>query len=176
MTDDTDKHACKQRCQHNDSLSGSSTAGDSLAIGQDDRQANLLGNSRSLLLLVEDDLDDVLLFQRALAKARVANVIRCAQNGTKALEILSDLGPGITSVCLVSDSRLPDMTGMQLLAIVRRTAWKACVKFAFLTGNSDPLAEGRARTSGADAFFLKPSSSADLIGVARTIGELADGR
>ena len=125
-----------------------------------------------LLLLVEDDLDDRALFQRALHKAGVACPIVCVEEAVTAIETLAQLGPDITSVCLVSDSKLADMSGLELLKRVRKMALPVPVKFAFLTGNSHPLIACRAHEFGADAFFSKPCASDDLIGIATAIARL----
>jgi CheY-like chemotaxis protein len=129
-------------------------------------------DSRRLLILVEDDEDDLMLFQRALQKAGVTCSVLCADEGTKAIEMLSRLGPEVASVCLVSDSQLSDMSGFDLLKRVRGMAPSISVKFAFLTGNTRPSIEGQANANGADAFFVKPCLFADLIGIARAIARL----
>ena len=129
-------------------------------------------DSRHILILVEDDEDDLLLFRRALQTAGVTCPVLWAGEGTKAIEMLSRLGPEVASVCLVSDSQLSDMSGFELLKGVRGMALPVSVKFAFLTGNARPSIEGQAHASGADAFFSKPCSFADLIGIARAVDEL----
>ena len=99
-------------------------------------------------------------------------MVLCAEEGTQALELLSHLGPKVASVCLVSDSKLRDMSGLDLLKRVRGMALPIPVKFAFLTGNTQPSIESQAHASGADAFFVKPWSFDDLIGIARAIARL----
>jgi CheY-like chemotaxis protein len=131
------------------------------------------GGSKHLLILVENDVNDLMLFQRALRKAGADCVVLCAQEGAKALELLSCRQPDVASVCVVSDSKLHDMSGFDLLKRVKEITLPIPVKFAFLTGNSRPSAEPRAYSSGADAFFVKPCSFADLVGIARAVANLA---
>lgn len=129
-------------------------------------------DSRRLLILVEDDPDDLMLFQRALQKAGVTNLVRSARDGAEAMEMLLHPGSEVASICLVSDSKLPDMSGFDLLETVRAAILPIPVKFAFLTGNTQPSIESHAHASGADAFFVKPWSFDDLIGIARAVTNL----
>src|SRR5437868_4041391 len=89
---------------------------------------------KPLLILVEDDLDDSALFLRALQKAGVTCPVICVEEGLKALDALTRLGPEVTGVCLVSVSQLPDISGLELLRSVRQMVLPVPVKFAFLTG------------------------------------------
>jgi two-component system, response regulator len=127
---------------------------------------------KRLLILVEDNPDDRRLFQRALQKAGVTDLVRWAGEGTKAIEMLSHLGPENASVCLVSASKLPDMSGFELLEKVRAMDLLIPVRFVFLTGDTQPSMECHAHASGADAFFVKPCLFENLIGIARAIAKL----
>jgi len=56
-------------------------------------------DSRRLLILVENDPDDLMLFRRALQKAGVTNLVRSARDGAEAMEML--LHPGRRSRAFV---------------------------------------------------------------------------
>ena len=131
------------------------------------------GDSRRLLILVDDDADDLMLFQRALRKAGTNLHCALCRRGSQGARIALALWTEVASVCLVSDSKLQDMSGFDLLKRVKEITLPIPVKFAFLIGNTKPFVEARPYSSGADAFFVKPSSFADLVGIARGIANLA---
>src|SRR5207248_10225867 len=96
------------------------------------------GDETRLLIHVEDNPDDLMFFHRALQRAGNRSLVRSAVDGTKAIEMLLHLEPEIASVCLVSDSKLADMSGVELLTRVREMALSIPVKFVFLSGSSQP--------------------------------------
>jgi len=147
---------------------------------QDPAQAQLctpvpnssVGDERRLLILVDDDPDDLILFQRALRIAGVRDSVRSTDRGATALDLLLQLAPDMVGVCVVSDSKLLDMEGLELLEQVKRMVLPVPVKFVFLTGRVDPDLENRARAAGADAFYAKTCNTADLVGKALAIASL----
>ncbi|MEW6093044.1 MAG: response regulator [Chloroflexota bacterium] len=62
---------------------------------------------------------------------------------------------------LVADYRLPGMTGLELMAKVRR--FHADVKVILVTGQTDPKVRRQIAEAGADAFFIKPVPMADFL-------------
>ncbi len=62
---------------------------------------------------------------------------------------------------LVSDYRLPGMTGIELMRKVRRYHPK--VKVILITGQTDPKIRKEVAEAGADAFFIKPVPIADFL-------------
>jgi two-component system sensor histidine kinase/response regulator len=89
------------------------------------------------------------------------------------LEILGQVASSGAAVCMVSDVRLPDMDGFELLKAVKSSADSAQLRFAFLTGDSDAGMQARAMQLGADAFFNKPVRWDDLVQTARALQKLA---
>lgn len=130
------------------------------------------GSSGPVLLLVEDEPDDFMLFKRAVEKAEVSAPLHWARNGSEAMAVLAQLGVEGNRVCLVLDIKLPDMDGFQLLQQVRSSPWADQVIVVFLTGNRHPALEKRAYASGAQAYFVKSCRSADLVDVVRAFGQL----
>lgn len=72
------------------------------------------GRSEQAVLFVDDDPDQLILYEHLFARAGV--VVLTAESGLHALDILRD-----RSVCLVvSDYTMPGMTGVMLLSVVAR--------------------------------------------------------
>jgi CheY-like chemotaxis protein len=135
--------------------------------------ATLLGLRRKpLLVIVEDDPDDFDLLQKALAKAGVSAARAWAKRGIEALETISHLEPEVSSVCLILDVRLPDMSGFELLERMRAIALPVPARFVFLTGDTHPKTELLACSTGADGFFRKTCNHGDLLQVAKFIDDL----
>jgi DNA-binding response OmpR family regulator len=62
---------------------------------------------------------------------------------------------------LVSDYRLPGMSGIELMKKVRKNHPKA--KVILITGQTDPKVRREVAEAGADAFFIKPVLIADFL-------------
>jgi CheY-like chemotaxis protein len=62
---------------------------------------------------------------------------------------------------LVSDYRLPGITGLELMRKVRK--FRPKVKVILITGQTDPKIRKEVAEAGADAFFIKPVPIADFL-------------
>ena len=62
---------------------------------------------------------------------------------------------------LVSDYRLPGISGIELMRKVRRN--RPNVKVILITGQADPNIRKEVSEAGADAFFIKPIPIADFL-------------
>lgn len=92
---------------------------------------------------------------------------RYAQNG---LEALAELDNGDFDL-IVMDSRMPVMTGLEAIAIIRKRAdWKRFVPILSLTAHAMKGAEEYHTCAGADAYMSKPLQSDRFIGA---VGSLA---
>ncbi|HVM71689.1 MAG TPA: response regulator [Anaerolineales bacterium] len=70
---------------------------------------------------------------------------------------------------LVSDYRLPGITGVELMRKVRK--YRPNVKVILITGQTDPRIRREVSDAGADAFFIKPVPIADFLdSVERQLG------
>jgi len=126
-----------------------------------------------ILILVEDNADDFTLLKRALWKVGASARVWWAKGSIEALEILAQVGSPGTKICIVSDVKLPEVDGFELLRQVKATCGSFQLKFAFLTGDQDKKTEARAHACGVDGFFLKPNRWEDLVETARALQKLA---
>src|SRR5689334_11776685 len=122
-----------------------------------------------VLIVVEDDTDDFALLKRALWKTGASARVWWAKTCAEALEILAQVSAGNANVCIVSDLKLPDLDGFELLRMVKSQPGEHHPKFVFLTGNSDSAASVRAQRLGADGFFAKPTRWDELVETARAL-------
>ena len=66
-------------------------------------------------------------------------------------------------VCaLVTDLHLPLMNGFELIEAVRGGPWRSSLPILVISGDSDPRIPTRVAKLGANAFFSKPYSPAEV--------------
>src|SRR5205809_7353873 len=79
----------------------------------------------STILMVEDNEDDILLLERALRNARLANPLKVVKDGEEAIGSLSgDSAYADRTRCafpllILLDLRLPSLAGCEVLACIR---------------------------------------------------------
>jgi CheY-like chemotaxis protein len=107
------------------------------------------------LLLVDDEPDAIELFRqkfrRELRKGEIS--IRFATSGAAALGLL-DANGASEPILLLSDINMPGMSGLELLAEVKRR-WPA-LRVIMITAYGDAENRRRAMESGASDFVTKP--------------------
>ena len=88
-----------------------------------------------------------------------------APDGEMALPMLMEMKPDV----LITDIRMPFMDGLELAKVVRRTMpW---LRIVFLSGHDEFEYAQKAVSLHADAYLLKPVSSAQLL---ETLGQVAE--
>lgn len=86
-----------------------------------------------------------------------AMIVRACADGEEFLRIYSDDGPG----CLVTDVRMPGMSGLDLQQHLSRQAMY--IPIVFITGHGDVAMSVQALKRGAVDFLQKPFSSETLV-------------
>jgi CheY-like chemotaxis protein len=161
-----DIHPHKSKASGN-SRSGACGAGDAMGPQQAESTAP------PVMIVVDDDADDFVLLKRALWKAGSPARVWWAKDANEALSILGTVQSAGGRICIVSDLRLPDRDGLELLRQVRQLHSPCRVRFALLTGLANEETEARAKELGADAFYVKPAGAFDLVEIARALQTLA---
>jgi CheY-like chemotaxis protein len=132
-------------------------------------------NNHGTILLAEDDENDILLFRRAFAKASVPNPVIVVKDGEGAIEYLS--GAGVYSdrnrypfpSLLITDLKMPRLTGFDVLAWLRNQAKPLDLKTIVLTSSVDEADKRRAFDLGARAYLVKPVGHDGLVELALQI-------
>ena len=93
------------------------------------------------------------------------------QSVTTAEEALAWLDAN-EACALVTDLHLPLMNGFELIQAVRRRRWRSSLPILVISGDSDPRIPTRVAKLGANAFFSKPYSPAE---VRHKLEQLIDG-
>ncbi len=109
-----------------------------------------------IVLVVEDT--DIGRDALELALARMPNVIvKIVKSAEEALALL-----GENTCALVTDLNLPRMDGFELIEAVRSDPERRRIPIMVISGNSDPDTPSRLVALGANAYFPKPFSPAEV--------------
>ena len=124
------------------------------------------------LLLVDDNDDDTLLFERALRKADLPNPLAKVHSGTEALMYVAGEDRFANRAefpfpsVLFLDLGLPGISGFDTLQRIRTECPRAQLPIVVLTGSQQLELARTAYALGADFFLPKPAQSLDLLNLA----------
>ena len=119
------------------------------------------------IILVDDNPDDLLLFQRALTRGgrRSISTFAHPQKAVDFLRTLETAGgenpPGNTWV--FCDLKMPELDGFAVLDWIRRQPYLAAVRFIMVSGCALQEDVERARNLGADGYIEKTPSARALL-------------
>ncbi len=108
-------------------------------------------------------VDDELIWLRSMSAElrKVGYQVKEAQSVSQALSLLAKYRPDL----IVSDLRMPDMNGFDLLDKIRHSPSISATPVVFFSAIDDFHAKKVARELGATACLLKPYDKQDLIGI-----------
>jgi CheY-like chemotaxis protein len=122
--------------------------------------------SPALRVVVAEDAADVRRMV-AVALRRLGYSVVEAASGPELLDKLGDaLLSGVAASrphVIISDIRMPGLTGLEVLAGIRQAGWPTRV--VLMTAYADPDTRAEARRLGVDALFAKPFDIDDLMTV-----------
>src|ERR1700761_7545302 len=107
------------------------------------------------ILLVDDDLDDVSLFQEALNEVDALINFHSAKNGLKALEFLLST-PDFTPDLILLDINMPEMNGWRCLTELKNTPLLQQIPVIMYSTSANKTDQQRAESLGAKAIYQKP--------------------
>jgi two-component system response regulator len=128
-------------------------------------------NSRSPILLVEDNPDDVLLTQRAFTKNHISNEVVVATDGEQALRLLlpADGEPTRPAVVLL-DIKLPKIDGLEVLRRVRSDDRTRSLPVVVLTTSNEERDIVTSYRLGANSFVRKPVVFEEFVRAVNVLG------
>ena len=111
---------------------------------------------KSFTVLLVDDAEDCLATLDVALQTLPGAVVRSAHSAEDALVMLA---AGDVSA-MVTDIRLPAMTGIELIERIRLDPGLRSLPIVVVSAEADPATPRKALGSGANAFFPKPFSPA----------------
>jgi CheY-like chemotaxis protein len=129
----------------------------------------------SVILVVEDREDDILLIQKAFEKAAVQNPVHFVRSGDEAVAYLSaqwkysNRAEYPLPVLVLLDLKLPGMDGFEVLAWIRRQEGLRALPVVVLTSSMALSDVNRAYQLGANSFFVKELEFQDSVDLSRLL-------
>ena len=120
------------------------------------------------ILLVEDDQDDIFIFQRALVAANVLNPVAVVTDGQAAMDYLShkneyaDQKKYPRPFVIFLDLKLPYLDGFEVLTWIRQQPQLNSVVVVVLSGSDENRDHQRAYALGARSYLVKPPSAQQI--------------
>jgi CheY-like chemotaxis protein len=115
---------------------------------------------RPRVLLVEDDENDVLFFQRALRAHGAALDLELVGDGEAAVQALSKKP---LPDRIVLDLKLPRKSGIEVLSWIRSNPALKDLSVTVMTSSGEPSDLARIRDLGIDEYIVKPVSYQGLL-------------
>jgi CheY-like chemotaxis protein len=107
------------------------------------------------ILLIDDDIDELFLFEEALHAMNVFPIIYYAENGLDAINKLT-CGEAETPQIIFSDINMPVMNGWQFLRKIKSNAGLMHIPVIIYSTSSSKKEVAQALELGAAYFFTKP--------------------
>lgn len=127
------------------------------------------------ILLVEDDPRDLELTLVALERSRLANEVVIVRDGSEALDYLlrqkefADRCEGNPAIVFL-DLKLPKVSGLEVLEVVRSTEHLRSIPVAMLTSSQMDTDLERAYGLGANAYVVKPVKFKEFVSAVSDLG------
>jgi two-component system, chemotaxis family, chemotaxis protein CheY len=112
----------------------------------------------AFVLLVEDS-DETAALEIALGAVEGLGIM-VLTDGRHALKLLQSGNPELAAV--ITDLHLPFVDGFELVAAIRAHERYRSLPVIVISGDTDPDVRNRLSNLGADAFFTKPYSPAEI--------------
>jgi CheY-like chemotaxis protein len=119
------------------------------------------------VLLVEDDDNDVLFFQRALRACGAELDLDVDRDGESAVQRLLREDPLPDRILL--DLKLPRRSGLEVLAWIRSIPALKDLSVTIMTSSGEPSDLARIRELGIDEYIVKPVSYQALLEIVATL-------
>lgn len=122
------------------------------------------------ILHVEDNPDDVMLMNLAFSRAGITAKLHVVNDGDQAIAALENgaLGGG-APVCVLLDVKLPRVSGLEVLAWIRKQPNLKRLPVILLTSSSQTGDINRAYDLGANSFLVKPPDLDSLTQLVKTV-------
>ena len=137
------------------------------------KQATARGATSVVIVMIEDDEGHARLIEKHIRRAGVSNEIIGFRNGASALAFLLDevASARLRAPCLILlDLNLPDMTGIDILARIKRDKHLRRSPVIVLTTADDQREIQLCYDLGANAYITKPLNWDDFSNAIRQLG------
>jgi CheY-like chemotaxis protein len=129
------------------------------------------------ILMADDDADDCLLAQEALAESRLSNDLHFVQNGEELMDYLyhrgqfTDLSTAPRPGVILLDLNMPKKDGREALKEIKADPQLRQIPVVVLTTSQTEEDIYRSYDLGANSFITKPVTFSSLVEVMKTLGK-----
>ena len=134
-----------------------------------------MSGADNAVLLVEDDVNDVLLIQRAFRRATLNTPLHVVSDGEEAVRYLEGQGQyadrqryPLPTVTLL-DLKLPRLSGLEVLQWLREQPGLKRLPVVVLTSSREVSDVQRAYDLGANSYLVKPVTPDGLLEMVKTL-------
>ncbi|HEY9248846.1 MAG TPA: response regulator [Rariglobus sp.] len=128
--------------------------------------------NESIILIAEDEEIDVILLKRAFQVAGVDHTLRVVRDGQEALDYLATYQDGTAAplpVLFLLDINMPRCSGLEVLERLQETPLHRAIPTVVFSSSNHPRDVEQAYRFGANAYLVKPTSTAQRVEMIRTI-------
>lgn len=127
------------------------------------------------IIMIEDDEGHARLIERNIRRSGVNNEIMPFTNGTDAVKyLLGDDGTGLDhkgrALLILLDLNLPDMTGIDILRMVKQNSFLKSAPVVILTTTDDSQEIKRCYELGCNVYITKPVNYESFANAIRQLG------
>lgn len=119
------------------------------------------------ILLADDDFEDLDLIETAIVNIKPEVNLHKVTNGKAAIQYLADQPDSKLPCLIILDYNMPELTGSEVLSIIRNEKRYESIPKVILSTSSTPLHIHECMNSGATEYFVKPDNMPDLIKLAK---------
>ena len=130
-----------------------------------------------IILIADDDEDDCMLAQEALAESRLAKAARIVRDGEELMDYLYNRGQYTDKKLaprpdlILLDLNMPRKDGREALREIKADSKLRSIPIIVLTTSKAEEDIYRSYDLGANSFIIKPMTFSSLVEVMRTIGK-----
>lgn len=115
------------------------------------------------IVLVEDNIEDAAFTKRVLKHNKLNEDLVVATNGQEAMQALQALVKGNLPQLILLDINLPDISGIDLLTLIKSDKNLSNIPVVILTGSNEDQDIQKSYDLGASSYLLKPISNDALM-------------
>jgi CheY-like chemotaxis protein len=127
-------------------------------------------NNAVTIVMIEDDDGHARLIEKNIIRAGVTNPIVHFSNGTSALEYIKKNGHTARSLLVLLDLNLPDMTGIDILLLLKQDEALKRAPVIVLTTTDDQREIERCYELGCNVYITKPVEYDQFANAIRQLG------
>ncbi len=124
------------------------------------------------IILVEDNAEDIAFTRRVLKHNKLTGNLIVATNGKEALEALQSMNGSDLPDLILLDINLPDISGIDLLTLIKNDQGLKDVHVVILTGSNEDQDIQKSYDLGASSYLVKPISNDALMLVIEKLFDL----